>query len=128
MTGTGAVIFDVDGVLVDSYEAHYQSWRDILAEHGRELTEQDFARTFGRTSREIIAQLWGDGPSAAESREIDDRKEARYRDIVGRRFPAMDGAVELIDALRAAGFALAAGSSAPPENVIQSLDGLGRRD
>src|SRR3954454_4435051 len=128
MTGTGGVIFDVGGVLVDSYDAHYQSWRDILAEHGRELTEHDFARTFGRTSREIIAQFWGDGVSAAEIREIDDRKEALYRDIVARQFPAMDGAVELIDALRAAGFALAVGSSAPPENVMQSLDRLGRRD
>ena len=39
----------------------------------------------------------------------------------------MAGAVELIDALRAAGFALAVGSSAPPENVVLSLDGLGRR-
>jgi beta-phosphoglucomutase len=125
---TGGVIFDVDGVLVDSYDAHYQSWRDILAEHGRELTEQDFARTFGRTSREVIAQLWGRDVSAAESRDIDERKEALYRDIVRRRFPAMDGAVALIDALRAAGFALAVGSSAPPENVLLSLDGLGRRD
>jgi beta-phosphoglucomutase len=122
------VIFDVDGVLVDSYDAHFQSWRDILAENGRELSEEGFAQTFGRTSREIIAHFWGDGVSAAESRAIDDRKEALYRDIVRRSFPAMDGAVELIDALRAAGFALAVGSSAPPENVALSLDGLARRD
>ena len=121
------VIFDVDGVLVDSYDAHFQSWRDILSESGLELTEEGFARTFGRTSREIIAQFWGDGVSAAESRAIDDRKEALYRDIVRRSFPAMAGAVELIDALRGAGLALAVGSSAPPENVALSLDGLARR-
>src|SRR4249919_3214852 len=123
-----AVIFDVDGVLVDSYAAHFRSWRDVLLENGRDLTEEDFARTFGRTSREIIAKFWGDGLDDALVRAIDDRKEALYREIVGRSFPAMDGATALIDALRAAGFRLAVGSSAPPENVELSLERLGRRE
>ena len=123
-----AVIFDVDGVLVDSYAGHFESWRVILEENGLELTEDDFAHTFGRTSREIITKFWGDGVDAARSRAIDDRKEALYRDIVRKDFPAMAGAVELIDALAAAGFALGVGSSAPPENVELSLDCLGRRD
>lgn len=126
--GMRAVIFDVDGVLVDSYAAHFESWRVILEENGLELTEEQFAQTFGRTSREIIARFWGDGVGDTRSREIDDRKEALYRDIVRAKFPVMDGAVELIDALRAAGFALGVGSSAPPANVELSLDCVGRRE
>jgi beta-phosphoglucomutase len=51
------VIFDMDGVLVDSYAAHLRSWRDVAAQDGLELTDQDFARTFGRTSRDIIGVL-----------------------------------------------------------------------
>ena len=125
---TRAVIFDVDGVLVDSYDAHFRSWRDVLIEHGLDMTEDEFAQTFGRTSREIIARFWGDGVAPGRAREIDDRKEALYRQIVAEAFPVMDGAVELIDALAAAGFALAVGSSAPPENVVQTLDALARRD
>jgi beta-phosphoglucomutase len=123
-----AVIFDVDGVLVDSYDAHFRSWRDVLREHGLDMSEDDFAQTFGRTSREIIRRFWGDEVDDSTVRTIDDRKEALYRDLVRTAFPAMDGAVALIDALRAAGFALAVGSSAPPENVVLTLDGLGRRD
>ena len=123
-----AVIFDVDGVLVDSYDAHFRSWRDILRENGLDMSEADFAQTFGRTSREIIRRFWGDEVDDATARAIDDRKEALYRDLVRAAFPAMDGAVALIDALHGAGFALAVGSSAPPENVVLSLDGLGRRD
>ena len=123
-----AVIFDVDGVLVDSYDAHFRSWRDVLREHGFDMTEAEFARTFGRTSREIIGQFWGDAVDDADARAIDDHKEALYRDLVRDEFPAMDGAVALIDALATAGFALAVGSSAPPENVLLTLDGLGRRD
>lgn len=123
-----AVIFDVDGVLVDSYAAHFESWREVLEQNGLELTEDGFARTFGRTSREIIAQFWGDDVDPERSREIDDRKEALYRDIVRRKFPAMDGAVELIDALHASGVLLGVGSSAPPENVRLTLEMLGRAD
>jgi beta-phosphoglucomutase len=122
------VIFDVDGVLVDSYLAHFQSWRQVAAERGYELSEEDFRRTFGRTSREIIAELWGRHALApAEITQLDRRKEAAYRAILGRHVPLMDGAVELIDSLTGAGFALAVGSSGPPENVELVLDALGRR-
>lgn len=123
-----AVIFDVDGVLVDSWDAHFRSWRDVLREHGLDMSEDEFGRTFGRTSREIIRSFWGDEVDDATARAIDDRKEALYRDLVRDAFPVMDGAVTLIDALRAAGFVLGVGSSAPPENVVLSLEGLDRRE
>ncbi|HEY8516769.1 MAG TPA: HAD family phosphatase [Candidatus Binatia bacterium] len=125
---TRAVIFDVDGVLVDSYAAHFASWRGALRERGLDLSEDDFARTFGRTSREVIRELFGERVDDAQVREIDLRKEELYREIIGREFPTMDGATELIDALHAAGFRLALGSSAPPPNVELTLDRLGRRD
>jgi beta-phosphoglucomutase len=123
-----AVIFDVDGVLVDSYRAHLESWLRVAREHGLEITEEDFARTFGRTSREIIAEFWGDDTDEDTRRAIDDRKEALYRDIVRARFPAMDGAADLVRALHAAGNRLAVGSSGPPENIELSLELLGVGD
>ncbi len=123
------VIFDVDGVLVDSYAAHFTSWQRLGRELGISLTQGQFVATFGRTSREIIREFW---PQMATSdqwiRQIDDRKEELYREVIAADFPAMDGAVELIDALAANGFRLAVGSSGPPENVSLVLDQLGRRD
>ena len=53
-----AVIFDMDGVLVDSYRPHYLSWQRLAADHGLDMTEQQFAANFGRTGREIIHSLW----------------------------------------------------------------------
>ncbi|HVW01435.1 MAG TPA: HAD family phosphatase [Planctomycetaceae bacterium] len=121
-----AVIFDMDGVLVDSYAAHFQSWRDAVEAEGLQITQEQFARTFGRTSREIIAELWGgDLFTPAKLEEFDRRKEAAYREIVAENFPAMDGARELIEALHESGFRLAIGSSGPPENVALALDRLG---
>jgi beta-phosphoglucomutase len=122
-----AVIFDLDGVLIDSFHAHYESWQEVAAEHGVVLTEEDFARTFGRTSREIIASSWAVRDlTDARVREIDDRKEARYREIIAHDLPVMDGACELLQALRAAGFRIGVGSSAPPENVFLALERIGR--
>ncbi len=120
-----AVIFDMDGVLVDSYAAHWQSWHFMADELGKGLTEEQFVSTFGRTSREIIAEHWGaDSLTPTEIAEFDRRKEALYREIVARDFPAMDGAVELIKELHRAGFRLAIGSSGPPENVALAVERL----
>ena len=119
------VIFDMDGVLVDSYQPHFESWRQVAAECGLTMTEREFATTFGRTSREIIAHFWGEGMKTdAQIAAMDDRKEAMYRKIIRDHFPAMDGAAELLAALRAAGFALAIGSSGPPANVAVVIDAL----
>jgi beta-phosphoglucomutase len=120
------VIFDMDGVLVDSYQAHWESWRLMAGEIGQSLTEQQFAATFGRTSREIIAAHWGAGLlSPAQISDFDERKEHLYRELVEREFPAMDGAADLIRQLAAAGFRLAIGSSGPPENVALVSQRLG---
>lgn len=117
MNETLAVIFDMDGVLVDSYRAHFESWRTAAAAQGLAMTEADFSRTFGRTSAEIIEQLWPGRFDQAGKIALDDEKERDYREILKTHFPAMDGVNELIKALHAAGFRLAIGSSGPPENV-----------
>jgi len=119
-----AVIFDMDGVLVDSYQAHYEAWRRLGESRGLAMTEEQFAATFGRTSRDIIHNLWGDAVAEADIPAWDEEKEAFYRDELCEHFPAMDGADELLRALAAADFAMAIGSSGPPENVQLVLDCL----
>jgi beta-phosphoglucomutase len=120
------VIFDVDGVLIDSYEPHFQSWREIATGYGIDYTEEMFAFGFGRTSREIVATQWHrDDLTEAQIRAIDDAKEAAYRRIVATAFPSMPGARDLVAALHTAGFRVAVGSSGPPENVDLAIEKLG---
>jgi len=118
------VIFDMDGVLVDSYQPHLKSWQELARRHGLEMTEEQFAATFGRTSREIIRQLWGNQVAEGNVAAMDAEKESLYRDVLRADFPEMDGAEELIAALASAGFALAIGSSGPPENVEVVMERL----
>ena len=127
---TYAVIFDIDGVLIDSYQAHFESWRQIGRQFNQDITEQQFAGSFGRTSKDII-RLWfgallGDKLTDQHSAEIDEHKEAASREVVRKTKPVMPGAVALIDALYSAGFKLGVGSSGPPANVELSLQLLER--
>jgi beta-phosphoglucomutase len=129
MTRIYAAIFDMDGVLIDTYHAHYQSWLAMAQREGLNFTEEEFAPTFGRTSREIIAHFWGDGRyNDVEIAALDAEKEAAFRKIIDKDFPAMPGIHKLLTDLKVSGWKLAVGSSGPPENVDMALDRLGKRD
>ncbi len=126
MSSPYAAIFDMDGVLVDTYQAHYRSWLEMAAPEGLHFSEAEFAATFGRTSREIIAHFWGQNRyDDAQIAALDARKEAAFRRILETDFPAMPGAEALLRRLHQAGFRLAVGSSGPPENVDLVLQKLG---
>lgn len=111
------VIFDMDGVLVDSFGPHYASWRITAERRGFSLPEPLFRGVFGRTNAAIAPVITGAPVSDDEVLRWGEEKEAVYREILARGFPAMPGAGELIEALRADGARLAIGSSGPPENV-----------
>ncbi len=117
------VIFDMDGVLVDSYPAHFLAWQRMLPRHGLQMTEAQFAATFGQTNAEIFASLYPN-LNPAEYSNLSEEKEATYREIISLDFPEMDGAAELINALHKAGAKLAIGSSGPPDNVQAVLNVL----
>jgi beta-phosphoglucomutase len=118
------VIFDMDGVLVDSYGPHFRSWQRLAEKHELEFTERQFAETFGQTSRAIIRRFWSDRADDKTIDAWDAEKESLYRNELRRSFPEMDGACELIRALHTDGWKLAIGSSGPPDNVKVVLECL----
>lgn len=123
-----AAIFDVDGVLIDSYRPHFLGWQRMCAELGIPFTEKEFLRGFGRTNRDIFDDL---APGRFTPEEVDAlgaQKEVYYREIFAANPTIIPGAAELVDALHAAGFKLAVGSSGPPDNTDLALRMLGRAE
>ncbi len=118
------VIFDMDGVLVDSAEPHFESWRRLGREYGVAVGRGQFSETFGRRNDEIIPMLFGE-VSASRLAVLSDRKEEIYRDLVRFRVPAVPGAAELVQSLARDGIAMAIGSSGPRKNIDLVLTEMG---
>jgi beta-phosphoglucomutase family hydrolase len=121
------VIFDMDGVMVLSENAHWQSWQVAGKQHGLQADYAKFLSCFGRTNPDCIGVMFGE-LSSDESNAIADDKESAYRDIVRAQVPLAPGLHDLLRALRARGIRTAIGSSAPPENINLILDAGKLRD
>ncbi len=121
------VIFDMDGVLVDSGWAHRQAWFDLAEAEGLEMSDEFFCKTFGMQNDTILPML-RPGISKPEMDRLSDRKEQRYRELVHSRPKAADGVLALLSDLKADGFRLAIGSSAPRANLDVFWGPLGLAD
>ena len=120
-----AVLWDLDGTLVDSEEFHWLSWRDTMRTEGIELTYDQFLASFGQRNDRILS-AWLPDADPDRARRIGDEKEAAYRRLVETRGLApLPGAREWLAALRQAGWKQAVASSAPGQNVVTMLRVLG---
>lgn len=126
MNYSWGVLFDWDGVVVDSSSQHERSWELLAAERGLALPEGHFKEGFGKKNEIIIPTLgWGDDPLLIG--ELADRKEALYRELVAAEgVTILPGALELLQALKEQGIPRAVGSSTPRENLdaLFALTGL----
>jgi beta-phosphoglucomutase len=123
-----AVIWDVDGTLVDTAELHFAAWEQLSRELHRPFSRADFAATFGRRNPEILDYLFGPRFTEQEVADLGFRKEELYRAAARQGVQLLPGVRNLLEGLHAASpsrFKQAVGSSAPRENVdlILSLTG-----
>jgi beta-phosphoglucomutase family hydrolase len=122
------VIFDWDGVVIDSSAQHVRSWELLSEEIGKPLPDGHFKKGFGKKNQEIIPNLlrWSDDPIEIE--RLGDRKEELYRELVrDQGVRVLPGARELLSALREAGIPRSVGSSTPLSNLnaLFAATGLG---
>lgn len=113
-----AVLFDWDGVVLDSEAQHKTSWERLAAELGHALPEDHMALTFGKRNDRILRDIlgWADTPEAVH--KLSERKEALYREAIAREPVApLPGVRALLRGLRQAGIPCAVGSSTHRKNI-----------
>ena len=120
-----AVLWDLDGTLVDSAHHHWLAWRDVMAREGHPVTFEDFTSSFGHRNDAILRGLLGNDLPDREITRIAGEKEALYRAFVRKDgLEALPGARLWIDRLKAAGWKQAIASSAPAANIEAALQAL----
>jgi beta-phosphoglucomutase family hydrolase len=123
-----ALIFDMDGTIVDNMAFHTQSWVTFFRRRGRDIDADEFFRTTaGRQGKEIIRSHLGEDLPDAEVATLNHEKEAVYRELYAPHLKAVAGFDDLVADARSQGIALAVGTAAPPANVDFTLGGLDLR-
>jgi beta-phosphoglucomutase len=125
----GAVLWDLDGTLVDSEEYHWRAWKETLDREGISITYQDFQASFGQRNDTILNHWLGTNARAEKIERIGEAKETRYRELVRvEGLSPLPGAAEWVERLHQRGWLQAIASSAPRLNVDAVLDALRLRD
>lgn len=120
------IIFDWDGVVIDSAALHEESWERLARETGRPLPADHFTQGFGRKNEWIIEHLLRWTADAAEIHRHSLRKEALYREIVVERgLEPLPGVRVFLERLRDGGVPRCIGSSTHRENITTILGVLG---
>ena len=124
-----AVLWDMDGTLIDSEEFHWISWRDTMAQEGIAISHKDFLASFGRRNDAILSQWLGSAATVERIERVGNAKEERYRDLVRRKgMPPLPGVAQWLRRLHAEGWLQAIASAAPRANVDAILKALGAVD
>ena len=123
-----AVLWDMDGVLVDTGDFHYESWKEAFDEIAVSFDREDFRKTFGMNNAGILEWVFGRKPNPEEFSRISDKKESVFRALVKGKAIPLPGVLTWLKQFQDWGMKQAITSSAPPENIEALVSELKIRD
>jgi beta-phosphoglucomutase len=127
-TAQRAFIFDMDGTIVDNMGFHTDSWLEFFARRGKQYDAEAFFReTAGAQGREILRERLGPEIPDDEIAVLAQEKDALYREMYAPHREAVEGFEHLVSEAKKRGVALAVATSAPPPNIVFTLDEMDLR-
>jgi beta-phosphoglucomutase family hydrolase len=118
------ILWDMDGVISNSYSFHFAAWQEVFTKRGIKFTKEDFTKLFGTRNDFIIGTIMGrEFPERDVKIMVQEKEESFRRKATGgiKPFP---GVVRLLNALKKGNFKLGLVSSAPKENIDLVLNEL----
>ena len=112
-----AILWDLDGVLVDSGEYHYAAWKQTFDELGVRFSEEQFRMTFGMNNTGILGMIYGKKLLLEREQQISERKESLFREAVKGNALLLPGVENALKNFTAWNMKQAIASSAPPKNI-----------
>jgi len=125
MNARRAVLWDMDGTLVDSEDLHWISWRNTLANEGIFITHSQFLSSFGQRNDSILPRWLGAEATPERMEKIANAKEELYRRRVRRNgISPLPGVTNWLHRLHEQGWLQAIASAAPRANIDAVLEAL----
>jgi len=129
LTLPAAIIFDMDGVLVDSNPFHLRKWIDLFQVHGVSFDEQELPKAILGPPNEVTFRRYlGDGLTREQMAELSEELEENFRREIGPHARAFPGVRPFIEECDAQGIAMAVASAAMGKNVRFLITALGLQD
>src|SRR6266567_8343818 len=129
MDASRAVLWDMDGTLIDSEDLHWISWKNTLAMDGIFITHRQFVSSFGQRNDSILSEWLGAGATPERMERIANAKEELYRRRVRRNgISPLPGVADWLHRLHEEGWLQAIASAAPRANIDAVLEALSATD
>jgi beta-phosphoglucomutase len=113
-----AVIFDLDGTILDNNPFHLKSWKEYLKQIGREMTDEEFNEKLnGRTNKDVVRYLYGNDLSEEQIWKHTNDKEALYRQMYKPYIQPVPGLVGLLEILHQQNIPMAIATSGIKVNI-----------
>jgi HAD superfamily hydrolase (TIGR01509 family) len=119
------ILWDMDGVIADSYSFHFAAWQETFAKRSIEFAKEDFTKLFGTRNDFIVRSVMGRELPERDIKMLLQEKEESFRRKATGNIKPFRGAVRLLNDIKEGKFKLGLASSAPKENidlVISELD------
>ena len=122
---TSALIFDMDGTMIDSMPFHGKSWAEFTRRHGVDMTpEEILRRTTGRNGAECMQVLFGRDFAPGELQALIDEKESIYRELFSPVFAEVGGFRAFAGDALARGLKVGVGTAGDRHNIAFAFSHL----